>query len=91
MNIWQIIARLVPFVRPYKRLVVFSLVLTLVGAVAAQVNPLVLRYTVDSIQTLLNEGRHAQESWSLLLFISGILFGKELLKIWVHIIFDCRF
>ena len=83
MNIWQIIRRLVPFVRPYKRLVVFSLVLTLVGAVIAQVNPLVLRYTVDSIQTLLNEGRHADESWSLLLYISAILFSKELLNIGV--------
>ena len=31
MNIWQIIRRLGPFVRPYKRLVVFSLLLTLVG------------------------------------------------------------
>ncbi|MGI8812847.1 MAG: ABC transporter ATP-binding protein [Pyrinomonadaceae bacterium] len=83
MNIWQIIGRLVPFVRSYKRLVVFSLLLTLVGAFAAQVNPLVLRYTVDSIQSLLNEGRHAQDSWSLLLYISAILFGKELLNIGV--------
>ena len=84
MNIWQIVGRLVPFVKPYKRLVVFSLLLTLVGAVAAQVNPLVLRYTVDSIQNLLNEGRHAQDSWSLLLFISAILFGKQLLNIGIE-------
>jgi len=83
MNIWEIIGRLVPFVRPYKRLVLFSLLLTLVGAVVAQVNPIVLRYTVDSIQTLLNEGRHAEESWSLLLYISAILFGKEVLNIGV--------
>jgi ABC-type multidrug transport system fused ATPase/permease subunit len=81
VNIWQIIARLVPFVMPYKRLVVFSLLLTLLGAVAAQVNPLVLRYTVDSIQGLVETGTHADESWSLLLFISAILFGKELLNI----------
>jgi ABC-type multidrug transport system fused ATPase/permease subunit len=81
MNIWQIILRLVPFVKPYKFLVVISLVLTLIGAVAAQVNPIVLRYTVDTIQQLLNEGRHAQESLSLLLFISAILFGKELVNI----------
>ena len=83
MNIWEIIGRLVPFVRPYKRLVLFSLLLTFVGAVVAQVNPIVLRYTVDSIQTLLNEGRHAEESWSLLLYISAILFGKEVLNIGV--------
>lgn len=81
MNIWQIILRLAPFVKPYKFLVVVSLFLTLIGAVAAQVNPLVLRYTVDTIQQLLNEGRHAQESYSLLLFISAVLFGKELVNI----------
>lgn len=81
MNIWQIILRLAPFVKPYKFFVVISLILTMIGAVAAQVNPLVLRYTVDTIQLLLNEGRHAQESWSLLIFISAILFGKELINI----------
>jgi ABC-type multidrug transport system fused ATPase/permease subunit len=84
MNIWQIIGRLAPFVKPYKFLVVVSLFLTLIGALAAQVNPIVLRYTVDSIQQLLNEGRQAQESFSLLLFITLILFGKELVNIAVR-------
>lgn len=81
MNIWQIILRLAPFVKPYKFLVVISLFLTLIGAVAAQVNPLVLRYTVDTIQQFLNEGTHASGSYSLLLFISAVLFGKELVNI----------
>lgn len=81
MNIWQIIRRLVPFVRPYKWLVAASLALTTVGALAAQVNPIVLRYTVDTVERLLYEGRTAQESTSLLLFISAILFGKELVNI----------
>ncbi len=81
MNVWQIILKLVPFVKPYKSLVIISLFLTLIGAVAAQVNPIVLRYTVDSIQRLLNEGVSAAESTSLLLFISAVLFGKELVNI----------
>ena len=84
MSVWQIILRLVPFVKPYKTLIVVSLFLTLIGAVAAQVNPLVLRYTVDTIQRLLNEGTHARESVSLLLFISAILFGKEIVNIAVR-------
>jgi ABC-type multidrug transport system fused ATPase/permease subunit len=84
MNIWQIIARLLPFVKPYKLLVFISLVLTLIGAVAAQINPLVLRYTVDTIQQLLNEGRTEQGSASLFLYISAILFGKELINIAVR-------
>src|SRR5688572_19482429 len=37
MSIWQIISRLIPFVKPYRRWVIFSLVLTLLGAFAAQV------------------------------------------------------
>jgi ABC-type bacteriocin/lantibiotic exporter with double-glycine peptidase domain len=53
----------------------------LIGAVAAQVNPIVLRYTVDSIEQLIKEGKTAQQSTSLLLFISGILFGKEIINI----------
>lgn len=81
MNIWQIIGRLFPFVKPYKFLVIGSLFLTLIGAFAAQVNPIVLRYTVDTIENLLREGRTAAGSTSLLLFISAILFGKELVNI----------
>lgn len=81
MNIWQIIWRLVAFVRPYKGLVIASLLLTLLGAVAAQVNPLVLRYTVDTVERLLNEGVAVRASTSLLVFISAILFVKELINI----------
>lgn len=81
MNIWQIIRRLVPFVRPYRGLVAASLLLTMLGAFAAQVNPIVLRYTVDTVERLLKEGVAASETTSLLLFISAILFGKELINI----------
>lgn len=81
VNIWQIIRRLVPFVAPYKWLVFVSLLLTFIGALAAQVNPLVLRYTVDTVERLLNEGVAVNETTSLLLFITAILFGKEIVNI----------
>lgn len=80
MSIWHIIRRLIPFVKPYRRGVIFSLVLTLLGAFAAQVNPTVLRYTVDTIEGLLREGKTASEEASLLLLISAVLFGKEILN-----------
>ncbi len=81
MNVWQIILRLAPFVKPYKSLVIISFFLTLLGAAIAQINPLVLRYTVDTIDRLLSEGKTAQQGFSLLFFISAILFGKELANI----------
>jgi ABC-type multidrug transport system fused ATPase/permease subunit len=80
MSIWQIIRRLTPFVRPYFRWVIFSLVLTLLGAFLAQVNPIVLRFTVDTIERLLREGKTASQGTSLLLLISAVLFGKEILN-----------
>ena len=84
MSVWDILKRLAPFVRPYRGLVIVLLGLTLVGAAAAQVNALVLRHTVDTISALLEAGRHAQGSGPLLLFISAVLFGKELLNIAVR-------
>jgi ABC-type multidrug transport system fused ATPase/permease subunit len=80
MSIWQIIRRLVPYIKPYSRWVALSLGLTFLGALAAQVNPLVLRYTVDTIEGLLREGRTASQGASLLLLISGILLGKEIVN-----------
>jgi ABC-type multidrug transport system fused ATPase/permease subunit len=77
MSIWQIIRRLVPFIRPHGRWVALSLALTLLSALAAQVNPVVLRYTVDTIEGLLREGRTASQGASLLLLISAVLLGKE--------------
>ncbi len=83
MNIWEIVSRLWPFAKPFKGLIIASLFLTFIGAFAAQVNPLVLRYTVDTVERLLREGVGARESTSLLLFISAILFGKEIINIFV--------
>src|ERR687890_1876279 len=80
MSIWQIIRRLVPFIRPHGRWVALSLTLTLLSACAAQVNPIVLRYTVDTIERLLREGRTASQGASLLLLISAVLLGKEIVN-----------
>jgi len=80
MSIWQIIRRLFPYVRPYRVLVASTLVLTLIGALTAQVNPFVLRYTVDKVQGLLHHGHSLKVGLPLLLGISGILLVKELLN-----------
>ncbi|MGI4872913.1 MAG: ABC transporter ATP-binding protein [Janthinobacterium lividum] len=80
MSLWQIIQRLLPFVVPHRRLVVSTLLLTLVGSLAAQVNPFALRYTVDTVQQLLNAGQGLAQGWHLLVWVSVILLGKELLN-----------
>ena len=73
MSLWQIIRRLFPYVRPYRGLVVGMLVLTLVGAFTAQVNPFVLRYAVNTEQQLVHAGQGTRGATHLLLLIGEIL------------------
>jgi ABC-type multidrug transport system fused ATPase/permease subunit len=54
MTIANLFKNLRPYVKPYRVLVIATLLLTLVGSFAAQVNALILRYTVDNITLLLN-------------------------------------
>ena len=89
MNIWEIFKRLQPYVRPYRSQIAFALLLTLLGALTAQVNPLVLRYTVDTIQGMLDKGWGVKQGTLLLGEISLILFAKELIN--TFIVFGQRY
>lgn len=80
VNLWQLFKKLRPFVVPYRWLVLITLILTLIGALAAQVNALTLQYAVDSINQLLSEGQGLQHGWHILITITAILLGKEILN-----------
>lgn len=80
MSIWQIFQRLQPYVKPYYKQIIFALFLTLLGAVTAQVNPWVLRYTVDSVQAMLDKKWGIIQGRELLIQISVILFVKEIVN-----------
>lgn len=76
-----------PFVKPYKWLVVGTLIMTLIGSLIAQVNAVVLDKTVDAINGLVNgntamhfsDAGRWKEALSILTIITLILLGKELL------------
>ena len=61
-----------------------TLVLTFLGALMAQVNPLVLKYTVDEVTHLTQLPNPMQEGIHVLVIISAILLGKELLNIFIQ-------
>ncbi len=61
-----------------------TLFLTFLGALAAQVNPLVLKYTVDEVSKLVDLPDPMQEGIHVLVVISAILLGKELLNIFIN-------
>ncbi|MCL1891068.1 MAG: ABC transporter ATP-binding protein/permease [Coriobacteriia bacterium] len=83
MTLFQLFKTIVPYVKPYRWLVVLALLLTFIGALAAQVNAYVLQYTVDSIASLVAQQKALIEGFSILVIISVILLGKELLSIFI--------
>ncbi|MBE9399959.1 ABC transporter ATP-binding protein [Acinetobacter albensis] len=84
MNLWHLFHKLRPFVRPYRLLVIATLLLTLIGSFTAQVNALTLQYAVDSINQLIEAGFGLSEGWHILITITAILLGKEVINAFVQ-------
>ena len=85
MNLIQLFRKLWPFVRPYKWLVLATLVLTLIGSSIAQVNALVLDRTVDAINELIGKpGFEWSHAAHILTVISIILLSKEALSVVIN-------
>ena len=81
MGIGGLLRRLLPFVTPYRWLLVATLTLTFLGSLMAQVNAVVLDRAVDRINALLHldGGFQWAEAARILLVISAVLLGKEVL------------
>lgn len=78
MNLLNLYKEILPFVKPYKGLVLLTLILTLLGAVMAQVNAVVLDRAVDAINDLVGiENFTWSRAAKILTIISAVLLGKE--------------
>ena len=81
MNLIVLFKKIQPYVRPYKWLVVLTLILTLIGSFIAQINAVVLDKTVDAINELIIAHDLAWKNAAhILTIISIILLGKEVLS-----------
>ena len=80
MNLWQLFRQIRPFVKPYRLLVIATLILTLIGALSAQVNAITLKYAVDGINDLLKAGQGLDQGWQILITISIIFLSKEVIS-----------
>ncbi|MBP5317929.1 MAG: ABC transporter ATP-binding protein [Paludibacteraceae bacterium] len=81
MNLLQLFKNLSSYVKPYKWMVLTTLLLTLAGSLLAQVNAVVLDRTVDTINALIGT---VDFTWAkaarILTVISIILLSKELVS-----------
>ena len=81
MNLFQLFKNVSPFVKPYKWLVFITLVLTLIGSLMAQVNAIVLDWTVDQVNGLVTNGvEWGAQAIRIVTIISVVLLGKEILS-----------
>ena len=83
-NLISIYKQLRPFISPYRFMIYGTLFLTFLGALAAQVNPLVLKYTVDEVTALVNLPDPMSVGIHVLVVITAILLGKELANIFIQ-------
>ncbi len=83
-NLISIYKQLRPFISPYRFMIYGTLILTFLGALAAQVNPLVLKYTVDEVTELVDLPDPMTEGIHVLVVITAILLGKELANIFIQ-------
>ncbi|WP_294083853.1 MULTISPECIES: ABC transporter ATP-binding protein [unclassified Proteiniphilum] len=75
---------LVPYVKPYRKMIAGTLLLTLVGSFAAQVNPLLVNETINRVEELLRQSDPFENGVRLLLIISAIMLANELLNIGIQ-------
>ena len=81
MNLFQLFKNVSPFVKPYKWLVFITLILTLIGSLMAQVNAIVLDWTVDQVNGLVTNGvEWGAQAIRIVTVISIVLLGKEIVS-----------
>lgn len=83
LSIFGIYRQLKPFIKPYRLMIYGTLFLTFLGAITAQVNAVVLKYTVDEVEKLTKLPSPMSEGIHVLLIISAILLGKEIANIFI--------
>lgn len=84
VTLLEIYRQILPFIKPYRWMIFGTLSLTFIGALAAQVNPLVLKYTIDEVEQIMKLPDPMTEGIHVLVIIASILLGKELVHIFIN-------
>jgi ABC-type multidrug transport system fused ATPase/permease subunit len=85
MSFLTLVRKLWPFVSKYRRTFLLILLLTTIGAGLAQVTPIVMKYTVDTIENMIEEPVSGKQIGIVVGWLVVILFGKEILGLFVQL------
>lgn len=83
MNTFHILKKLFPFIRKYRASLIMALVLTTIGALLSQVTPLVMEYSVNTVQDMLDKPVDKERIFVIVGTLVAILLGKEILSLLV--------
>jgi ABC-type multidrug transport system fused ATPase/permease subunit len=81
MNTFHLIRKLWPFIRKYRGSLTLALILTMISAVLAQVTPLVMEYSVNTVQGLLDKPVDRAQVMRIVGMLVAVLLGKEILSL----------
>ncbi|HSP85939.1 MAG TPA: ABC transporter ATP-binding protein [Psychrobacter sp.] len=81
--LWDILKKLAVFAKPYRLLIIATLILTVLGSFTAQVNAFVLRYAVDTLTEIAPLADPWEAGVRMLTIISAVLLTKEILSIFI--------
>lgn len=84
MSLIKILKQIKPFVMPYKRLMIGTLLLTAVGSFAVQVNALIIRSMVDTLNNVVSGVMELHVGYRMLLISSVILIVKEVVNAFIQ-------
>ncbi|AJH15191.1 ABC transporter ATP-binding protein [Myroides profundi] len=84
MNLIKILKQIKPFVMPYKRLIIGTLILTAVGSFAVQVNALIIRSMVDTLNDVVSGVKDLTWGYKMLVFSTVVLIVKEILNAFIQ-------
>lgn len=83
MNTLHIFKKLYPFIRNYRGSLILALLLTTTGALLSQVTPLVMEYSVNIVQGMIDKPVDRQRILVIVGSLVAILLGKEILSLLV--------
>ncbi|MDM1398137.1 ABC transporter ATP-binding protein [Myroides odoratimimus] len=84
MSLIKILKQIKPFVMPYKRLIIGTLILTAVGSFAVQVNALIIRSMVDTLNDVVSGVKDLAWGYKMLVFSTVVLIVKEILNAFIQ-------
>lgn len=74
-----------PFVYPYRWIIGITLALAAISSFVGQINALVIKYTVDSVNELVTSNQGVKEGISILIFVLVAFLGKEILSVSIQL------